>query len=214
MDNAIIVQELIHSMSKKKGRDGFMAIKIDLEKAYDRLEWSFIRDTLALFKFLKHLSSLIMRCVSTFSISVLYNGGALDSFQPSRGIRQGDPFSPYLFILCMEVLGAFITEKCDAKLWDPIAASRGEASFSHLFFADELVLFAKADDKNCRAFRDVLDTFCGLSGQNVSAEKSRVFFSPNLAPRTRDELCDVLQFRSTPSLGKYLGFPIKHTSLP
>lgn len=111
VDNAIIVQELIHSMSKKKGKDGFMAIKIDLKKAYDRLEWSFIRDTLALFNFPNHLSSLIMSCVSTSSISVLDNGGALDPFHPSRGIRLGDPLSPYLFILCMEVLGAFITEK-------------------------------------------------------------------------------------------------------
>lgn len=68
--------------------------------------------------------------------------------------------------------------------------------------------------KNCRAIRDVLDTFCGLSGQKVSAEKSRVFFSPNLAPHTREELCDIIQFWSTPSLGKYLGFPIKHTTLP
>ena len=92
-----------------------MEIKIDLEKAYDRLEWSFIRDTLALFKFPNHLTSLIMSYVSTWSISVLYNGGALEPFLPSRGIKQGDPLSPYLFILCMEVLGAFITEKCDAK---------------------------------------------------------------------------------------------------
>lgn len=65
IDNAIIVQELVHTMSKMKGRGRFMEIKIDLEKAYDRLEWSFIRDTLALFKFPNHLASLIMSCVST-----------------------------------------------------------------------------------------------------------------------------------------------------
>ncbi|XP_075669726.1 uncharacterized protein LOC142639425 [Castanea sativa] len=165
VDNAIIVQELIHSMSKKKGKDGFMAIKIDLEKAYDRLGWSFIRDTLALFNFPNHLSSLIMSCVSTSFISVLYNGGALDPFHPLKGIRQGDPHSPYLFILCMEVLAAFIIEKCKAKLWDPISASRGDAAFSHLFLADDLVLFAKANVKNCRAVRNVLDTFCGLSSK-------------------------------------------------
>ena len=86
VDNAIIVQESIHLMSKKKGRIGVMAIKLDLEKSYDCLEWSFIRDTLKLFRFPSHLISLIMSCVSITSISILFNGGALEAFQPSRGI--------------------------------------------------------------------------------------------------------------------------------
>ena len=83
VDNAIIVQELVHSMAKKKGRGGVMAIKLDLEKAYDRLEWSFIRDTLNLYKFPSRLISLIMSCVSSSSISILVNGGALEPFYPS-----------------------------------------------------------------------------------------------------------------------------------
>lgn len=87
VDNAILVQEIVHSMSRRKGRTGLMAIKIDLEKAYDCLEWSFIRDTLKLFNFPNHLISLIMSYVSTSSISVLVNGGGLDYFQPSRRIH-------------------------------------------------------------------------------------------------------------------------------
>lgn len=114
----------------------------------------------------------------------------------------------------MEVLGALILDKCDDNLWDPISASRGGVAFSHLFFADDLVLFAKADVKNCRAIRDALDTFCDLFSQKVSAEKSWVFFSPNLAQHHIEELYNILNFRSTPSLGKYLGFPIKYKSLP
>ena len=211
VDNAIIVQELIHSISNKRGREGIMVIKIDLGKAYDHLEWSFIKDTLTLFKFLSHLISLIMSCVSSSSISILFNGGALDSFQPSRGLRQGDSLSPYLFIMCMEILGALITDKCKDNLWDPISASKGGLPFSHLFFADDLVLFAKADVKNCRAIREVLDTFCEISDQKVNVGKSRVFFSPNLDHGCREELCNILEFRSTPSLDKYLGFPLKHT---
>lgn len=140
VDNAIIVQEIIHSMSRKKGRGGNMVIKIDLEKAYDRLEWCFIRDTLSLFKFPSHLINLIMSCVSSSLIAILFNGGALESFLPSKGIRQGDPLFPYLFILCMEVLGALIADKCNSKLWNPIKASRSGLAFCHLFYVDDLVI--------------------------------------------------------------------------
>lgn len=194
------------------------AIKIDLEKTYDCLEWSFIRDTLHLFKFPEHLISLVMSCVSSSTISVLFNffwgGGALDVFHPSRGIRQGDPLSPYIFIMCMEVLGALISEKCEAKLWNPVKASQGGIGFSHLFFADDLVLFTKVDRKNCLAVCEVLDSFCSMSGEKVSNEKPRVFFSPNVSGQDRVVFGDILGFRSTSSLGKYLGFPIKHTSVP
>ena len=153
-----------------------MAIKIDLEKAYDRIEWSFIREILFLFNFPDKLIELIMSCVSSVSTSLLFNGGCLESFCPSRGIRQGDPLSPYLFILCMEFLGHLIEDKCAAKVWKPVKTSRNGPSFSHLFFADDLVLFAEANTENCLAIRDVLQEFCSKSGQKVSEAKSRVFF--------------------------------------
>ena len=214
LDNAIIVQEIIHTMAKKKGRGGVMAIKLDLEKAYDLLEWSFIRDTLKLFRLPSKLISLILSCISSSAISILFTGGTLEAFHPSRGIHQGDPLSPYLFILCMEVLGALIEDKCKEKLWNPVKSSQSGPAFSHLFFTDDLMLFAKADRKNCIAIRDVLDSFCSLSGQKISDEKSQFFFSPNVEQTTREELSEVLGFRSTPFLGKYLGFPIKHKGQP
>ena len=80
-----------------------------------------------------------------------------------------------------------------------------------MFFADDLVLFARADAINCSTRRDVLDSFCKISGQTVSEDKSRVFFSLNVDRDSRESFCDILGFHSTPSLGKYLGFPIRHT---
>ena len=87
MDNVIIVQELIHTIGRAKGRKGYMAIKIDLEKAYDRIEWSFIREILFMFNFPKKLIELIMSCVSSVSTSLLFNGSYLESFCPSKGIK-------------------------------------------------------------------------------------------------------------------------------
>ena len=132
MDNVIIVQEVLHSLSLKKGNVGFMAIKIDLEKAYDCLGWSFIRDTLALFNVPLFLSNVIMSCISSSTILILFNGGSLDVFCLSRGIRQGDPLSPYIFIMCMEVLGFLIKGKCDSKMWDLAAWGRGGAGGASL----------------------------------------------------------------------------------
>ena len=196
-------------LSKKRGRVGYKALKIDLEKAYEKLEWSFIRETLIRVNLPSDLIDINMSCVSMVPTSVLFNGEALDSIYPSRGIRQGDPLSPYLFILCMDFLGQLIEEKCSENLWQPVKASQNGPAFSHLLFVDDLVFFAKAYYINCSAIRDVLDDFCNLSGQSVSEAKSRVYFSPNVDKDTKESLCDILGFASTPKLGKYLGFPIK-----
>lgn len=148
LDNAIIAQEIIHSISRKRGNAGYMVIKIDLEKAYDRLEWSFVREVLCLTNFPPNMIQLIMSCVSSASASIMFNGGALEPFLPSRAIRHGDPLSPYLFILYMEVLGRIIEEKCARKVWNLVKVSNSGPAFSHLFFADDL-LFAKANIMNC-----------------------------------------------------------------
>ena len=73
----------------------------------------------------------------------------LEPFLPSKDIRQGDLLPPYIFILCMEMLGYLIVDKCRSILWDPVRASREGAVVSHLFFANDLILLAKADEKNC-----------------------------------------------------------------
>ena len=83
VDNTIIVQELIHTMGRAKGRNGYMAIKIDLEKAYDKLEWGFIKEILIRFNFPENLIELILNCISSVSTSLLFDGGCMDPFRPS-----------------------------------------------------------------------------------------------------------------------------------
>ena len=210
-DNVIIVQELIHSIGRAKGRKGYMAIKIDLEKTYSKIDWSFIREMLIFFNFPASFIDIIISCASSVLTSLLFNGGYLDSFCPSRGIRQGDPLSPYLFILCMKFLGHLIEEKCEAKLWNLVRASRSGPFFWDLFSVDDLVLFASADQDNCNTIKELLHEFCQKSGQRVSEVKSCVFFSPNVGSNQRELLSSILGFNSTFNLGKYLGFPLKHT---
>lgn len=79
--------------------------------------------------------------------------------------------------MCTEFLGFLIKDECDSNLWDPIKASRGGSAFSHLFFVDDLMLFGKANEKNCQSIKDTLEVFCELSGQKVNNDKSRIYLS-------------------------------------
>lgn len=179
-------------------------------KAYDRLEWSFILKVLRAFYFPQALIELIMSCVSSSSISILFNGGKLEAFKRSRGIRQGDPLSPYLFILCMEYLGFLINKSCMEKKWIPLKASKDNVEISHLFLADDPLLFAKANIARAKAIKEVLDKFCEESSQLVCTEKSQIYFSPNSHEGMKENICATLNIQATTCLGKYLGFPLKH----
>lgn len=119
----------------------------------------------------------------------------MDSFNPSRGIRQG---------LCMEYLGFLIERECIVKRWTPLKASRENVAVSHLFFADDLMLFSKANEKGSEAIKDVLDLFCEESGQMVNYEKSCIYFSPNIPTPPKEKVCENLNIQATNNLGKYL----------
>jgi hypothetical protein len=95
--NIIVAQEMVHSMNKMKGNKMFMSIKIDFEKAYDRLNWKYVENCLNECKFPPNLINIIQHCISSPSFKILWNGEKTDIFTPSRGIRQGDP---YLLIFC------------------------------------------------------------------------------------------------------------------
>lgn len=110
-NNIVIAQEVIHSMKNKTWKKVFLTIKVDLEKTYDRLRWDFILDTLINIGIHYSLISLIMKCATTSSIQVAWQGTFLESYNPFRGLRQGDPLSPYLFVVCMELLSHLINNK-------------------------------------------------------------------------------------------------------
>ena len=135
-------------------------IKVDLEKAYDRLGWRFLESTLRDIGFTRRFASIIMNYVSTCSMQVFWNGNLSKKFQLTRRVRQGDPLSPYLFVLCIEKLAHIITHVVQLNRWKPIIFKKWGPIISHLFFAEDLILFAKALVSQAQIIKQCLDLFC------------------------------------------------------
>lgn len=114
-DNAIIVQEIVNMFRQSKRKIPNMILKIDLKKAFDKLEWSFIYDTLHHFGFPSRTIQLIISFITTIKVAILINGTRTPFFTPSRGIRQGGPLSTYIFILCMKMLSKKIEQDVTLK---------------------------------------------------------------------------------------------------
>jgi hypothetical protein len=119
-DNALLAQEIMHHIHKSKSKYGTLAAEIDLEKAYDRVNWGFLEATLEEFGFPEVTVKLKMHCVKSASLALLWNGSKLPSFIPTKGLDRGDPMSPYLFVICMEKLSCMIEEKVREGRWEPV----------------------------------------------------------------------------------------------
>ncbi|CAN1290720.1 LINE-1 reverse transcriptase homolog [Linum perenne] len=151
-----------------------------------------------------------MACVTTTSFQVLCNGGLTESFKPTRGLRQGCPLSPYLFTLCIERLSHLINSTVQEKCWKPIKIGKSGPLLSHLFFADDLILFGEATERHGTVVMDCLQAFCSASGHLVSLEKSVIFFSPNSNREVCRSISTGLDIPMTRDLRRYLGVPVLH----
>ncbi|XP_048493650.1 uncharacterized protein LOC125494124 [Beta vulgaris subsp. vulgaris] len=211
-ENIIILKEVAHMFKKVKRGKNVMAIKIDLTKAFDSLEWAFIRETLLGFKFPVKLVNIIMSVITSPSISVLWNGEITNDFLPTRGIRQGDPLSPYIFVLCMERHSQLIHEKVNLNLWKPLKIAK-DIGLSHLFYADDVFLFGKASRANLDVILGVLKDFGELSGLFLNASKSTIIVPRKMDHNVRHSISSHCNLRVSSDFGNYLGIQISPNKL-
>lgn len=164
-DNVITAYEILHFMKVKKNKkSAFCALKLDMKKAYDRLEWNYLEAMMNKLGFAQSFVAAIMRGVRSVSFFILVNGGKTREFFPSRGIRQGDPISPYLFLLAAEGLSCLLKNARAEEETVGIQVAPSGPNVNHLLFADDCILFCKVDVSEASKVNDFLTKYCQASG--------------------------------------------------
>ena len=180
-NNILLTHEIFDFLGKKKGwKYCFGALKIDMSKAYDRVDWKFLRAVLIAMNFNDNWITWIMECVTTVHYTLLISGNITKSFFPSKGLRQGDPLSLYLFLMCVNILSLTLMKAESQNRINGVKLGRNGCSFTHLFFVDDSIFFFKKDNHSLSSIKDILAWYCSIFGQVINLTKSDLYCSPNM----------------------------------
>lgn len=169
MDEVGIIEETLHSIKIRRSLHD--CLKIDLEKAYDKVNWTMLRLILLQIGIPFSVVRWIMACVTSASFAVLVNGSDTTFLQGTRGIHQGFPLSPHLFLLIIEGLSLLINQaKRDKKILGIKVA--GSIFISHIFFVDDVILFGDSSLLEWMHYKSLIDLFCGATRMTINTQKS------------------------------------------
>ncbi|KAL2897478.1 LINE-1 retrotransposable element ORF2 protein [Bienertia sinuspersici] len=171
--NISIVQDLV-GVYNRKATPPCCMLKVDIRKAYDSVDWEFLQEMLAALNFPQQFIGWVMACVTTASYSLCVNGSLQGFFQGKRGLRQGDPMSPLLFVICMEYLTRLMKYVSMQKDYQFHHRCK-KLALNHLVFADDLIIFCKGDYDSVMWNMRSLATFAATSGLNANAGKSAIY---------------------------------------
>eukprot|EP00253_Pinus_taeda_P001754 PITA_01754 len=207
LDNVIQVQETIHSSKQRKEKG--MLIKLDMVNVFDRVNRSFFIKVLLSFGFSLHFFHLIKYCIDNPWITPLVNGRPSNFFQARRGIRQGCPLSPFLYILMADSLSRKLTAEITAGSLPGLKPSSGVDPLNHALFADDSLLLGGASTRIAKAFDSVLKSYCRVSEAQVNESKSEIY-SWNINKQELIGISNALGFKGHTRWDrfKYLGLPI------
>ncbi|KAK9994085.1 hypothetical protein SO802_023788 [Lithocarpus litseifolius] len=149
----------------------------------------------------------VMSCVTIASFSILVNGKPYGMVHPSRGVRQGDPLSPYLFLLCAEGFTALLAKAELEGRIKGVSICRGAPRVTNLLFADDSLLFFQAIQNEGEAIVEILQTYANASGQSINMEKSFVYFSTNTTGVQKQQMLQILGVKEVMKFQSYLGLP-------
>lgn len=209
-DNIILARKLVQTYGRKHTSPRCM-LKIDLQKAYDSIEWVYLQRVMEELGFPMKFMAWIMECVKTVNYSIVVNGEFTEPFDAAKGLRQGDPISPFLFAIAMEYLSRSL---CALKLnknfkFHPKCA---KLNITHLCFADDLLLFARGDLESISTMNKCFQQFSCASGLKANLDKSCAYFS-GVPQRDKDVIIQKLGHNTGELPFKYLGVPLSTRKL-
>lgn len=179
-----------------------MLVKVDMKKAYDRIEWCFVEKVLEACGFAETSRAMILRCINSVDFNILLNGEISGKVILSRGLRQEDPLFPLLFILYSEVLTRLIEREQQIQR---IKICKRVPAISLILYADDLLLACRANSQNAEALLDNFGLYCLWSGQEANMEKSHIFFSKNTRLDVKRTIRETLGFKELKNITIYLG---------
>ncbi|XP_042488955.1 uncharacterized protein LOC122069075 [Macadamia integrifolia] len=205
-DNISVASELANLMYSAT-RGGGLGLKIDIRKAYDTISWSFLFKVMEKFGFSENWITWLHQLLASTKISVLVNGGPQGFFGVERGLRQGDPISPLLFIMAEEVLSRGLTRLTHQKDIMPICGPKGVVTPGHILFADDIFIFSNASSRYVANLKNFLMKYQEFSGQHISFEKSKLFLG-KISPTRKQAIAETLGIPICSFPTRYLGVEI------
>ncbi|KAJ6983822.1 hypothetical protein NC653_026591 [Populus alba x Populus x berolinensis] len=209
-DAILLAQELMHNYHHNKG-PARCALKVDLKKAFDTVSLDFIIEGLHAISLPTDMIRWITTCITTVHYTININGEMHGFFQATRGIRQGDPLSPYLFVLAMEGLRGIINQSVQSSAFKYHWRCK-PTKLTHICFADDLMLFSHADPGSIMVLKSSLDRFSTLSGLSINLAKSSLYLS-GIISGLRNTIIEQLGIQETTLPVKYLGVPLLSSRL-
>ena len=209
-DNIILAHELVKAYTRKNVSPRSM-LKIYLQKAYDSVEWPFLEQVMEGLGFPDLFTQWVMKCVKTVNYTIVVNGQNTQRFDAAKGLRQGDPMSPFLFTLAMEYLSRLLKGLKEEKnfKYHPKCA---KLDVTHLCFANDLLLFSRGDLNSIKELHKCFTEFSQASGLQANLNKSSIYCG-GVQKEVRQQIVQQLGYTIKELPFKYLGVPLSSKKL-
>ncbi|XP_020673031.1 uncharacterized protein LOC110092712 [Dendrobium catenatum] len=203
-EHCLLAQEIFHMFKVSKNRKGLMALKLDMEQAYDSMGWPTLDHVLKWYGFPSIYANLIMECIVDVRFSIIINGKNSKWIIAHSGFRQGCPLSPYLYIMCSQLMSNSIEQRGQNI---GIQISPRGPRITHLLYADDVLIFSHVSKEIAKEVKGIVEDFCNWTGQRINVNKSHIIFGHGVSNPRRNKIAKVFGFKVVKEMN-YLGIKI------